>query len=259
MGSITFPTAELFRFAIVLSRVAGIVVFAPFFSSRSIPFQIKIVFSLMATVGLLPCLPLTLLPADMGTGGIITEMFNSALIGMGLGVVASFVFAGMQTAGQVIAFQLGFSIANVIDPQSEVEAPVFSFLQNYIGLLFFLLINGHHWFFLAVADSFNYLPAHGIHLQGSLVQLVIRLSAQMLAFGVQIAGPVIAVTVLTDIVIGIIGRASPQLNILMTTMPLKILVGFGSVSISLYFLSHLLGGAFSSLYSSLFVLVKRMV
>lgn len=250
--------AEIIRFAIVLFRVSGIMVFAPFFSGQSFSSQIRIVFSFVAALVLAPSMPLSALPAEFGLGQLAGFLLSEILLGMMLGIVASFVFAGMQMAGQIISFQLGFSLINLIDPQTEVEATVFSFLQNYIGLLFFLLLNGHHWFFRAVNESFSYLPVGGIQLRAPLLEHVIRLSSQILVIGLQIAGPVITVTVLCDVVLGIVGRIAPQIPVFIVGMPLKILIGFGCLSFSFYFLPRLLEKVFSSLYETLFVLVRTM-
>jgi len=77
-------------------------------------------------------------------GTLLGLVMGEVAFGMMLGLVASFIFAGLQFAGQVVGFQLGFSLANLIDPQSEVETSVVSFLYYYLGVLLFLLINGHH-------------------------------------------------------------------------------------------------------------------
>ncbi len=235
MDPISFSSAEVVRFAVVLFRVAGIMVFAPFFSSHSIPYQVRVVLTLVATMALVPALPLGRLPAELTLRSAVGMAAGEAVFGLVLGLAALFIFAALQLAGQIIAFQLGFSIINLIDPQSEVEMSVISFLQNFIGLILFLLINGHHWFFMAVSDSFGYVPVTGLKLQGPLVLELVRLSSQVLSAGVQIAAPVIAVTVLTDIVLGIIGRVAPQVNILIVGMPVKLLVGFVCLSLSFYF------------------------
>ncbi len=258
MEPLIFSMKEIIRFAVVLMRIAGVMAFAPLFNSRSIPMQSKVIIALVSTVALVPSVPLTLIPEDLGLTAIVTTALSQIVFGMTLGLVASFIFAGLQFAGQIISFQLGFALINLIDPTSEVEMPVFSFLQDYIGLILFLLLGGHHWFFLAVSDSFTYLPILGITLKGGIVQEVIRLSAQILVSGVQIAGPVIAVTVIADVVLGIIGRAAPQINILIVGMPLKTLVGFSCLSFSFYFLPHLLGKSFEQLYRDLFALMRAM-
>ncbi len=258
MDSVLISMQEVVRFSVVLARVGGVLVFAPFFSSRSIPAQAKVVLALVASLALLPAVPLSKMPEDLGIGAILGIGLGQMVFGMVIGLTASFVFAGMQMAGQLISFNLGFAIINLIDPQSEVEVSVFSLLEEYLGLLFFLLLNGHHWFFLAVTESFNYLPVTGLQLKGPVVQEVVRLSAQVLVSGVQIAGPVLAVTIICDVVLGIIGRAAPQIPVLIVGMPLKTLAGFACLSISFYFLPHLLGGIFTQLFHDLFALIRAM-
>jgi flagellar biosynthetic protein FliR len=258
MAPILISTAEIVRFGIVLVRLSGIMIFAPFFSNQSVPLQLRAVFTLVATLVLAPALPLHSLPAELDLSNLTTVFVNEIMVGAVLGIAASLVFAGFQFAGQIISFQLGFSLINVIDPQTQVEAPVFSFINDYIGLLFFLLINGHHWFLLAISESFKFLPVGGLHLQAPLLAYIIRLSAQVLVIGIRIAGPVIAVTVVTDIMMGVIGRAAPQINIIIVGMPLKVLVGLSCLSFSFYFLPRLLEDLYSSLFKTLFALVQGM-
>ena len=258
MTTVNFSMAEVVRFAVVLMRVGGIMVFAPWFSSNSFPMQMRLVLTLIATLALCPALPLANIPAYTGLTQILGIGLGECLFGMVLGLAASFLFAGMQLGGQIISFQLGFSIINLIDPNSDVEVSVISFLQENLGLLFFLLINGHHWFFLAVSESFNYLPVGGVRLNGLVVQEIIRLSAQILVFGLQLAAPVLTVTIVCDVVLGMIGRAAPQINILIVGMPLKTLAGFFCMSVSFYFLPRLLGESYTTLFHDLFALLHRM-
>jgi flagellar biosynthetic protein FliR len=258
MDPLIFSLKEVVRFGIVLMRIGGIMAFAPLFNSPSIPTQCKVIIVLVSTMALVPSVPLALIPDDFGLATILLCAVSQVLFGMVLGLVASFIFAGLQFAGQIVSFQLGFALVNLIDPMSDVEMPVFSFLLDYLGLIFLLLLGGHHWFFLAVSDSFNYLPITGITLKGPIVHEIIRLSSQILVSGVQIAGPIIAVTVIADVVLGIIGRAAPQINILIVGMPVKTLVGFMCLSFSFYFLPHLLGKLFMQLYQDLFALMRGM-
>ena len=255
MTPIYFSTAEIIRFLIVLLRVSGIMLMAPLFSSQSIPVYIRIAFSLVISLVLAPSMPLKMVPPGMELGDVAGLFLGEILFGVLLGFAAACVFGGLQFAGQVISFQLGFSLINIIDPQTEVESSVFSFLQNYIGLLFFLLINGHHWFLLAIHQSFTLLPVGGGQLHAPLIESLVRLSAELLVIGVRIAGPVIAVSVITDVVMGVLGRAAPQINIIIVGMPVKTLVGFGCLSFSFYFLPRYLEGIYSTLYRTLFSLV----
>lgn len=259
MISLVFSQSDIVRFGIVLFRVAGIMTFAPFFSSRAVTYQVRIALTLTATLAMAPSVSLGPIPSETNMGTLLGLVMGEVAFGMMLGLVASFIFAGLQFAGQVVAFQLGFSLANLIDPQSEVETSVVSFLYYYLGVLLFLLINGHHWFFLAVNDSFNYLPVQGVTLHAPLINDLIRLSSQMFVSGMQIAAPVLAITIISDIVLGILGRAAPQIHILIVGLPLKSLVGFAALSISFYFLPQLLAKYYLQLHHDLFALLQRMV
>ncbi|MDR1727067.1 MAG: flagellar biosynthetic protein FliR [Acidobacteriota bacterium] len=253
---ISFPIAEVVRFAIVLARLGGIMVSAPFFSGGSIPVTIRVAFSLLAAWVLAPSLPLGSLPAGLSLGSLTGTILMEVVFGLVLGFVANCVFAGLQFAGQIISFQMGFSVINLIDPQTEVDMPVFSFFANYVGILLFLLVNGHHWFLLAVHDSFGVLPVGGFVIGGALVEQFVGMTATIFAIGVKIAGPVIIVTTIVDIVIGIIGRTAPQINLLVVGMPLKLLAGFACLSFSFYFLPRQLEGVFLSLSRTLHALAS---
>jgi flagellar biosynthetic protein FliR len=258
MAPFFISTPEIIRFVIILLRISGIMLFAPFFSNQSIPLQIRAAFALVVTYVLAPSLPIGMIPSGLSIADVTGLAAGEILSGILIGFAASCVFAGMQFAGQLIAFQLGFSLINQIDPQTNVQAPVFSFLYHFVGLLFFLLINGHHWLLLAISDSFGPLPIGGFSIHGSVLAWILELSAQVLVIGLRIAGPVIVVTVIADMVLGILGRAAPQVHILIVGMPLKILVGLGCLSFSFYFLPSYLASLYSSLYKTLFSLVQAM-
>jgi flagellar biosynthesis protein FliR len=258
MAPILLSTAEIIRLVIVVTRISGIIILAPFFSNQLFPIQVRIAFTLMTAFVMAPSLSLKQIPAELDLSSVAALFVGELFIGLIIGFAALCVFAGLQFAGQIVSFQMGFSLINVIDPQSNVESPVFSFLYNYLGLLLFLLINGHHWFLQAINESFSYMAIGGIQVQAPLVEHIVRLSAHILVIGVRIAGPVIAVTVISDVLIGVIGRTAPQINILIVGMPLKLLVGFGCLSLSFYFLPRYLGGVFSDLSKMLFSLVHAI-
>ena len=99
----------------------------------------------------------------------------------------------------------------------------------------------------------------GIQISGPFIEHLVRLSADILVIGVRIAGPILAVTIITDVVIGVLGRAAPQIHLLIVGMPLKLLVGFGCLSFSFYFLPRYLETIYSSLYRTLFSLLHAMI
>lgn len=258
MPAILFSPTEILHFLIVLLRISGIVIFAPFFGSPSIPYQVRIAFVLATSFLLAPSLPINVDSVGIGLSDITLIIVGEIMSGIILGLAASLVFAGIQYAGQLISFQMGFSLIKLIDPQTNVESTVFSFIHNYIAILLFLLMNGHHWFLQAVAESFQFMAVGGMHIHGPLVEYMVALSSQIFIIGLKIAAPVLVVTIITDFVIGIIGRAAPQLHILILGLPLKLLVGFSCLSFSLYFIPGYLETVFTSLHKTLFSLVNTM-
>jgi len=246
-----FPIAEVVRFVIVLTRLSGIMLVAPFFTGGYMPLHIRVVFTMFATLALAPSLPLGNIPAEIGLGTIAVILLLEILFGLVIGFAALCIFGGVQLGGQIIAFNIGFAMINLIDPQTQVNMPIFSFILNYIGLLLFILINGHHFFLLAVHDSFTTLPVGGFVLNGPLVNQIIGFTASIFTIGIKIAGPIIVVIIVADIIIGLIGRTAPQIHVLVVGMPLKIIIGFAVLSVSLYFIPRY--------FESLFLTLSRTI
>jgi flagellar biosynthesis protein FliR len=253
-----FPIEEIIRFIITMLRVSGIILFAPLFSSLSIPTLIRAAIAFAITLVLAPALPMSAIPSTITLGNIAGLMLSEGMAGVILGFAGACVFAGMEFAGQMISFQLGFALINVIDPQTQVEVSVFSFIQNYIGLLIFLMLNGHHWFLLAISESFKCLPVGGAHLSTPVLQSLLLLTGQIFSIGLRIAGPIIAISLILDVVMGMLGRAAPQVSIMIIGMPLKLLVGFACLSFSFYFLPRYFDNLFYFLYRTLFSLIQLM-
>ena len=241
---IQYPIAEVMRFVIVLTRLSGIMLVAPFLSAGYIPLHIRVVFTLFATLALTQALPLGNIPLEPSMGSITVLLFFEMLFGVVVGFSALCIFAGLQMAGQIIAFKMGFAMINLIDPQTRVNMPIFSFILNYIGILLFLIINGHHFFFLAVSESFTNIPVGGFVFNGPLLNQIVGFTAAIFVIGVKIAGPLIVVVIIVDVVVGVIGRTAPQLHVMVIGMPLKILAGLALLSVSLYFLPRFLESLF---------------
>jgi flagellar biosynthetic protein FliR len=242
-----YPIAEVMRFVIVLTRLSGIMLSAPFFTGGYLPFQIRIIFTFFATLALTPALPLGNIPSAPSLGSLVVLLLFEVVFGIVLGFAALCIFAGVQLGGQIIAFNIGFAMINLIDPQTQVNMPIFSFILNYVGLLLFVLINGHHFFLLAVHESFTTLPVGGFALTGPLVNQIVGFTASVFVIGIKIAGPVIVVVIVVDVIVGIIGRSAPQIHVLVVGMPLKIIAGFAILSVSLYFMPRYLESLFITL------------
>ena len=159
---------------LVFTRVGAILLTAPLFSSGSIPVHVKIGLSFMLAVIVFPLVTVnaaSVLPlASLGVA-----IAGEVLIGVIIGFTARLLFAAVQLAGQLVGFQMGFGIVNVIDPQTSTQVSIIAQFENIITLLIFLAVNAHHWFIMAIAKSFEVVPLLTFSFTNSLMEALLRL------------------------------------------------------------------------------------
>jgi flagellar biosynthetic protein FliR len=226
---------QLLAFLFLLSRCSGIFVVAPFLGNFNVPVQVRVLLSVAISYLFAlsfqlpePAVPWTLTYILLGLAGEL-------IVGMAIGFAAQVLFAGLECAGQIIGFQMGLSLVNTVDPETSNRSTTLSAYQSQLGLMLFLGINGHHWFIQAIAESFRVLPPYSMGISQQFISKLTDLAAQIFVIGFQIAAPVTAVLILTDIALGFIGRSAPQIHILVIGFPLKILAGISALGLVLYF------------------------
>jgi len=214
-------------------RIGMLMVFAPFFGSLSVSARVKTGLTVALTALLYPAYaPRTFDFARLDWCRVIA---GEVIVGLILGLTLTFVFEGAELAGQILGFQLGYSLVNVIDPQTQVETPVLSTFHQGIVMLLFLQLGVHHWLLRALAKSFEYLPPGVASATPAATAALLHAAGAMLAIAVQIAAPALSATLLADIVLGLIGKASTQLPVLFMGLSVKALVGFLVLAGSLRF------------------------
>ena len=213
-------------FIMLLARIGGLMVFAPVWSSFAISSQIRILLTVALSLALFPLLEdkLALPPAD--PSAVVLSIASELMIGLVLGLVGQLMLGAMQLAGTLMGFQMGFSLVNIIDPQSQVEISVLSVMQNLIGMTLFIVLGAHHWYLQAMVESYQYIAPYSARLPVGLVEQMMGLASGMFRAGVQLALPLVAVGIVVDVLLGVVGRAAPQIHVLIAGMPLRVLVGF---------------------------------
>lgn len=217
------------------ARVAGLLLVAPFFSHLAVPVRVKAALVVFLTALLYPVSGPHAAPA-----GVVhwTAIFLSeSLVGFLIGLSAMLVFEAAQFAGQLLGVQVGLSLVSVLDPQTQADSPVLSMFLQTVLMLLFLEMNVHHWLLRAMADSFRFLPAGSASLTGSLTDNILRCASAIWVVGFEIAAPVVAATLTADVVFAFLGKASPQMPVLLVGMPLKIVIGLGTLFAALRFWS----------------------
>jgi flagellar biosynthetic protein FliR len=189
---------------------------------------------------------------------LLLGLAGELVVGMAVGFAAHIVFAGLQYAGQIIGFQIGLSFVNTIDPQSSSRSTILSIYQNYLGLMLFLGFNAHHWFISSIAGSLKILPPYSLHLTAPFAAKIADLTGKLFVIGFQVSAPVMALLILTDVLLGIIGRSAPQVHILVIGFPLKVLVGLSGLGLALYFFPAVMRGFLIHLFHDLASLIRLM-
>ncbi|SDJ72154.1 flagellar biosynthetic protein FliR [Sediminibacillus albus] len=212
-------------FMLIFVRVASFFVTIPIFSYRNIPTHFKIGISFFLSWIMFYTLDIPELPFDET---FILLLLKEALVGLLLGLIAYIILAALQIAGGFIDFQMGFAIANVIDPQTGAQSPLIGQYFYTIALLFILAVNGHHLLIDGIFYSYQTVPIDDFISFGNegFSELAVQAFNEMFLIAFQIAIPVVGCLFLVDVALGIIARTVPQLNVFVVGLPLKILVSF---------------------------------
>ena len=225
-------------FFLVMIRCSVVLFFLPLFGSSTWPPLAKIGLILLLSFIFFPVArqqswALPSLVADYGLVVVVEIMFALCL---GLGI--NLILAAIQLGGQLVGFQLGFSIANVIDPQSGSQISVVGQFLYLMTILLFLALNGHHLFIYALADSMVLVKPGRINLDAGLFNQVMRLSLLMFELSIKLVAPAVAVLLFAKTTMGIVAKAVPQINVMIVSFPLNIGVGLFFVGISLIWIGR---------------------
>ncbi|WP_077621950.1 flagellar biosynthetic protein FliR [Sediminibacillus massiliensis] len=212
-------------FLLIFVRITSFFVTLPIFSYRNVPTHFKIGFSFFLTWIMVYTVDIPELAFN--------EMFpllliKEVIVGLSLGLIAYIILSAIQIAGGFIDFQMGFAIANVIDPQTGAQSPLMGQYFYTIALLFLLAVNGHHLMIDGIFYSYETIPLDRYlpFEETAIADFVIHSFNRMFIIAFQIAVPVVGCLFLVDIALGIIARTVPQLNVFVVGLPLKILVSF---------------------------------
>ncbi len=212
-------------------RISGLFLFAPFLGSGVIPARIKAMLVVALTFLMYPVLSRTWPHLALAEWPLL--VFRELLVGVAVGVAASVVFEAVQMSGQILSIQMGYSLINILDPNTQVDTTVVAMFQQSIAMLIFLRLDVHLWLLRAIGNSFTYLPPGGLQLTQPFMVALFGAGTAILVTGVQIAAPVLSATLVTDVVLGLLGKASPQLPLIVLGPAIKSLLGLGILFVSL--------------------------
>lgn len=224
-------------FLLVLVRILAFFVMMPLFSYRTVPLPFKIGFGFFLALIVVSSIKSVQIPLD---DIYVLLLLKEIVIGLFTGFVAYLILAAIQIAGGFIDFQMGFAIANVIDPQTGSQSPLSGQYFYMISLLFLLSVDAHHLLIDGIYYSYQLIPAERFISLGnqSFADFTIHAFSQMFLIAFQMSIPIVGCLFLVDIALGMIARTVPQMNIFVVGLPIKILVSFIAIS---FFLTLYIG------------------
>jgi flagellar biosynthetic protein FliR len=229
----TFLISRFMVFTLVLARVSALVATAPIFGSLALPRRVKAFLAVTLALLVTPVFLGTSLPP---TGNILEYarlMANEALVGLLLGLGIHILFSGIQVAGQVVSQMSGLSLAEVADPAFSEDSSVFSQLFYFLMLSVFVAIGGHRIVTEALLETFTWAPPGHAALGDTFVEVITNVTTQSFALGIRAAAPLLVSLMLATIVLGLISRTLPQLNIIAIGFGLSSMVLMGVLFLSL--------------------------
>lgn len=217
-----FGADKVITFMLLFARLSGLIVFFPFFSHNQIPLSVKtlLVFALCVV----------LFPLSHAHGHainfLIMEILSEAMLGLCAGLLLNIVFAILQMAGEQISMIMGFSMASVLDPQTGTNSPVIANILNFIALLAFLMLDGHHLILQFYSTSLSAIPLGDFYPRSGVMSYALKLFGNLFMFGFVLAFPIIALSILSDAIFGMLMKTMPQFNLLVVGYPIKVSIGF---------------------------------
>lgn len=201
-------------------RVTAFLVAAPPFSHGAIPGTVKAMLGIGIALALSPVLD----AESLTTGEFIGQIVSEAVIGAGLGVLVAVVFAAVQVAGRLIDIHGGFEMASAFDPMTMTQGAPFTQLYNLTAVVLLFSSDGYQLVIGGLARTFDALPLGATLDLAALAETLVSAVGQMMLAALQMAGPLIAILLLTDVGLGLLTRVAPALNAFVLGFPLKILI-----------------------------------
>jgi flagellar biosynthetic protein FliR len=236
MVSLAIPYLYILHVLIVSLRVGSTLLFAPIWGYPGLPNYLRVMLVFSIAAGMSGVVPFN--PQAYTNPGLIlpTEFLIGALLTMGIRIA----FAGLQLGGQMIGYHLGFSAVQAIDPQTQNRSTLMSGYLTMMGYVLLLATNQHHIMFRALADSYKVFPIGASITTNQWFGALIEASKQIFVIGWKIALPVFLATFLLEVTVGFIARMQPQMQSMIVTAPLKILIGLVVLGASLAFMPRVM-------------------
>jgi len=224
---VLFSVSNIILFMAIITRLSGLFMTAPIFSTYPIPMQVKVWLAATIAFILFPIVQYNtsfVVPNSVPALSLI--LLKEFLIGFAMGFCANIVFIGVELGVNMFAVQMGLSASQALNPASGGTSPVITRAYTFLAAMLFLAIGAHQWLFSALYNSFKTMPiGYTFNFTPEIVGQIVTMTSQLFSIGLGVALPIFGVLFITDVLLGFTSKMMPQMNIFMVSMPLKIYLG----------------------------------
>lgn len=242
-------------FFLVFLRASAFMLAGPLYAIKGIPPLLKMTFSLALAVVVFPVLDPGG-PVPEGVWGYGLAVLSETGLGLLLGTAVTIVVNSFRMVGQFIDMQIGYAMANMLDPMSGVQGTLLSQYLYLLAMLFFLMLDGHHTLIAALVKSFELVNLGSASFNGSAALILARMFSGTFMIALQVSAPVLAVLLVSDLTLGFLARTTPQINVFLTGFPIKIAAGLLTLSFLIPLLGTVLRLIFNMLERDLYALMR---
>lgn len=220
-------------FTLVLTRVSGLVMTAPVFGTPEVPAQVRVLLAFALAVLITPIQSATTVAAPGTLLNYLVLVGSELAIGASLGLGVGILFSGIHLAGQMVGRISGLMLADVLDPSTGESVPQFARLMYLVTAAVFVTIGGHRLVMAGLLDTFRTIAPGRAAVPVSLGETSVLLLSQSFELGIRAAAPVVTALLLSTLVMGLISRTLPQLNILAVGFGMNSLLTFAALALTL--------------------------
>lgn len=249
-----FTLEHLDFLLLILVRVTGFLITAPFFSLKNVPVRVKAGFAFLFSLILFQVVPYNHVVYH-STFHYITILVLEALCGIIIGYFANIGYYILALAGHLIDMEIGFSMVNEFDPVSNVQVTLSSNIYSYLIMLMMMITNLHHYVIQAFVDSYTVVPISKVTLSKDLYKLMLQFMIDYFIIGFRIVLPVFAAILMVNVVLAILAKVAPQMNMFVVGMQLKVLVGITV----LYFVMRLVPSVADFIFNEMLDMMRNAI
>jgi flagellar biosynthetic protein FliR len=232
-GLETFLVSRFMVFTLVLARTSTLLMTAPLFGAQGVPRHVRAIIAVAIALLVTPVFLGTTLPPVEQVFDYGRLLVNEALTGLLLGLSLNILYSGIQVAGQIVSQLSGLSLSDVFNPAFEEDVSVFSQLFYFLTMAVFVAVGGHRIVMEALLDTFAAAPPGHAMLGDNFLDVLTNVATHSFALGIRAAAPLLTALLLSNIVLGLISRTLPQINVIAVGFGINSLLALGMLFLSL--------------------------